>query len=206
MSIIIFVSVLILDCNNIDQKSISEDKMLSKTYTVEQIAFLDEILSYYDSTIICLTNIKNVDLAYHSFCESLDSDLEKMYKQLEVINSPKFLKNKGLMDHPFFHEIWKVEKMVDIEAVKGYERFELNHKGGVIKILKLLKKRNKVFKKYLDIFLTSGGIPPSLAGGFHHVHNKFDFNDCKVRLWFAIHFTTIEFDVAYRKLIMSLPD
>jgi len=192
------------------QSSITEkleaDSLIHSYFNHYEILSIAALIEIYDVWILSETQEMNIDKAYHAFFERANN-----------CNSAKdflitFSLPKKQIDSVFsiFDRNHSVRAFWDLTVLrKNYQTNTISiiitnyRPGSYYKYLNFLKELFNdypIMESYIESIYKSGSIPPTLVAGTAKNHHRFDFNDIRWRMFYAIHHFTITYKTDFVRI------
>jgi len=199
---ILLILLLNFSCSSPLDIKLEEDTDVLSIYNKKEISSLKLIVDFYDAFIMKNTKQQQINLAYHEYFESIRNvnSFEDLINHIRLTpDDLKFLIN-DLKICGTFDEIWQYEYGINYKTKDTISVCIIpNTQGKYMRLLKLLGQSNDYLEVYANSIQECVCIPPSIAVGFQHNHNEFDFQKEVNRLIFAIHYITIISEEKYKK-------
>ena len=200
--VFLFTILLFLACSENESKTLKEmksDKLLSESFTENELENLAKIVDFFDNHISKVTNEENFEKAYTKF---LKQDSIRLVDNNEVYRFD-YKKQQELyltLDTVFFNDFWikgiGVDNPRSNKEIK-YAYFYLNvyNDKGLSKYSKFLSEfsnDNNFIKKYFELIkVTNAYLNPSSIVDLILEHNDFDKNDVKIKLIYSLHYLNL---------------
>lgn len=191
----IILITLFSSCLSSKSSSVTSDTIVLSIFPPSQVLILDSIAQTVDSLILSQTFAKNVDDAYHQYCNYL-SDSDDMKELVARVDRNRDFYNtlvKKLKPLEIFNEIWSLNPLFYPKENVTYEFLNMNTDGKYVRFLDAYSKVHKNLRGYYDVVYNYGAILPPVVFGILAHHKNFDFSKPPTRLIFAIHFITIHY-------------
>lgn len=173
---------------------LSEDKVILKIFSKEEIIGLNSIISYQNSIIKKHGISNNLSQSYFNYIDSY----KKVESGLQLIAKIKNDQIKldsmliSLNKNSVFSEIWQIncgDSTLSNMSV-GCEMV-FSPSGKYVQLLDSVSLTNEFVKAYADSYWNSGAISPTSVGGFYKATKYLNFDNEVHRLICAIHFITV---------------
>ena len=203
MKKIIFLPILVLAIINIscqDSFTVKNDENIQELFTTKEINDINSIIKFVDNKMIAKSNEKNVDLAYHSYFDSLSKTIKEDSKIPSAFEEEEKFSFLESLDKNSIEQIFRIKTKIEkvkykdkiLTNVENVKLVNLNSTGKFMNYLEKIGETDEFYKKLHESIEIAGDLPPSFATWFPVNHKEFDFKVTKNRLWASVYLLRME--------------
>ena len=196
----IIAVVLCSNCTReFDRPNLSEDPLITKYFSVAEIAELDKIIAFSDSCVMSIGNIREANPAYYHYIDQENSYAQETgdwFRAFDEEVKYNFLLN---LDSNLINDIWHLGSPRSISNTdtilwfpEGLLCLDLRPNSRYMGMLNELGHKNEYFKEMRNSTKNIGGLSPSIAAGFFYNGHELNFDDTQSRLWASILLISFE--------------
>jgi len=201
--VIIFLSILCF--SSIGQnvlEDLRKDRIVNQIFEEKNYNSLLLILNLYDNWVTEKTGIFDIDSAYHVFSENVkyNNSIEDVWDKTKL---PQCQLDSIILSCTMsrtFKRIWNYDFLQSDNQIDSfYVNLCINSELKYGDYLRELSKENEGINDYIVAIESAGCIPPTALLYAAWTHENYDFSKVHWRLFYAIHFVTINYKVVYFK-------
>ena len=185
--LIIVLLILLISCSS--PRNLFSSEQVNATFNKKEIKDMGTILDFFEQNI----------------CKDFNNDYKSCYKafnkrMLEEANNGRFGLNipynsqkemyKKLND-TLFNEIWSYGYSWKPRLKDSIKIININFIGKYVHFLEKLGNSNTSINKYYEDLQSSGDISPLMINRLIYEYDKYEIENIEVRLFFAIHYLTL---------------
>ncbi|MEE4198357.1 MAG: hypothetical protein V2I54_11990 [Bacteroidales bacterium] len=203
--ILLFTGKICAGQNSIVEQ-LEADSLIHRYFNHSEILSIATLIETYDAWILSETLQKDLNQAYHEFFERVNhcysakellSALSLPGKQIDSVFSV-FDRNhsvRAFWELAIARESYQTDTIILV--------LDHYHPGSYYKYMQYLEELSLDYPhvgNYVASIRTTGTLSPSLVAGTAKNHHRFDFNEIRWRMFYAIHHLTISFRAVYSRI------
>ena len=179
------------------------DGLLEAVFDENELESVTTILNFYDNWIVQNTGINKIDSAYitYFYRKEYNVDLEQFY---EMYHIPQRQLDSIILiceEKWTFHNLWEYEyirykRVPDTLFVGLYP----NIHGVYWRFVEALQKESDIITPYIESIESAGDYSHMLMYGIPLASKEIDFTKEYWRLFYALHFIAVNYNVRYARL------
>jgi hypothetical protein len=203
MKKIIFFPILVLAIINIscqDSFTVKNDENIQNLFDEKEISDINSIVEFVDNKMLSKSNEKNIDLAYHTYFESLSKTIKEDSRIPSAFDEKEKYSFLESLDKNTFNDFFRIRTQLTnvrykdtiLTNIDNVKLLEINLSGKFMKYMEKTGETDDFYKKLHESIEIAGDLSPSFATWFPVNHKDFDFNIVKNRLWAAVYLLRME--------------
>jgi hypothetical protein len=195
LTILIFAAFTVFQSCTQTDNLIKPDEIAKEVFSPAELDGIIKLIQFVDSVVCDKANTTDVNQAYHTYFESMETYIESEDKFPDyglVKDSVKF-NFLERMDKAAIDAIWRIDNKKKVIRYKDtfltdvrMKSLEINLSGNYLDYIEEIGKSDSVYYHFHESIMVAGDIAPSIVLWFNGVHENFDFNIFKNRLWATV--------------------
>jgi len=178
------------------QVTLKNDTIVKKYFDKSEITELLKLVSFFDKSVLKDCESKEIlDSCYVKYYSAI---YEKAISTGDIdfnIDNNELHEIVENLSESTFNKIWSYHDFINKETGEHIQVLNILVRNDYMKLVNEMSKVDTTFQDYYDSVRSAGDISPSLISGVLYFCRKFDYKIERVRLFLAIHYSTI----LYRK-------
>lgn len=184
----LFILFLFYSCSSI---SLEEDPIVQKHFSDSEIAYLDSILTFFDTEVVNQTPSTEIIPSYKELFQIVKDSVESAPTIAIEIDEQKLVRLFSVLPNTLQLEFWYTG--YSYNSYTGDSTFvrDLNPYGKYAAFLKSSSEKNDYLFEYYDVLQNATGISPNMNANMLLFPEKLDIKKERERLIYAVHFITL---------------